>query len=133
MVIAMTIGAPPTVASDLELLEALPVAAVVLAPAGRDLRVVQANPAARREAGGPLEGGLGGGQVRALGRAGLAVPARGPPDDAGGVGRGAGVFERRAARHGEGLLATFSDIAARAGAQQQLARREEQLAQAQEM
>ena len=36
-------------------------------------------------------------------------------------------------RHGDGLLATFADITERARAQQQLARREAQLAQAQEM
>jgi PAS domain S-box-containing protein len=43
------------------------------------------------------------------------------------------VFELRAVRHGNGLVATFSDITERAREQQRLARREAQLAQAQEM
>ena len=52
----MTIEVPPASASGRELLDALPVAAVLLVADGGDLRVEYANPAARREAGIPLEG-----------------------------------------------------------------------------
>ena len=129
----MTIGAPPAAPTGRELLEALPVAAVVLAPAEGDLRVVHANPAARRAAGVPLEGARVGAHLPALRDAGLAVLATGVAYEADALELGDRVFELRAVCHGDGLLATFADITVRARAQQQLARREAQLAQAQEM
>src|SRR5688572_8037955 len=98
MVAAMTIGAPPAVASGFELLDALPVAAVVLAPVGRDLRVQHANPAARREAGVALEGALVGEHAPALASAGLGVLATGAPYEADSAELGGRVFELRAVR-----------------------------------
>ena len=129
----MTIELPPASASGRELLEALPVAAVLLAPVGSDLRVEYANPAARREAGIPLEGAVVGERLPELRAAGLHVLHTGAPHTADALELGERVFELRAVRHGSGLLATFADITERARAQQQLARREAQLAQAQEM
>jgi PAS domain S-box-containing protein len=129
----MTIEVPPSAASSHELLEALPVAAVLLAPAEGDLRVEYANPAARREAGIPLDGATVGGRLPALRDAGMAVLAGGAPYEVDAVEVGDRIFELRAVRHADRLLTTFSDITARARAAQQLERREAQLAQAQEM
>jgi PAS domain S-box-containing protein len=129
----MSIDVPPAAASGRELLEALPVAAVLLAPAGTDLRVEYANPAARREAGIALEGALVGERLPELRDAGLEVLRGGAPYEVEALDLGERVFELRAVRHGGGLLATFTDITGRAVAQRQLARREAQLAQAQEM
>ena len=129
----MSIEVPPAAASGRELLEALPVAAVLLAPAGSDLRVEYANPAARREAGIVLEGALVGERLPELRDAGLEVLRSGVPYEVEALDFGERVFELRAVRHGAGLLATFTDITGRAVAQRQLARREAQLAQAQEM
>ena len=129
----MSIEVPPAAASGRELLEALPVAAVLLAPAGTDLRVEYANPAARREAGIVLEGALVGERLPELRDAGLEVLRSGVPYEVEALDLGERVFELRAVRHGAGLLATFTDITGRAVAQRQLARREAQLAQAQEM
>lgn len=129
----MTIGAPPEVASGGELLEALPIAAVLLSPVEGDLEVRYANPRAVREAGAPLEGARVGAHLPALRDAGLGVLASGVPYEVDAVELGERVFELRAVRHGNGLLATFADITERARAQQQLSRREAQLAQAQEM
>ena len=129
----MTIEVPPAAASGRALLEALPVAAVVLAAVDGDLRVDYANPRAVAEAGMPLEGERVGAHLAALRDAGLRVLADGAPYEAAALELGDRVFELRAVRHGDGLLATFADITERARAQQQLARREAQLAQAQEM
>ena len=129
----MTIGAPPAVASGRELLEALPVAAVLLAADGGDLRVEYANPAARKEAGMELAGAVVGERLPALRDAGAAVLATGRAVH----GRRArarrprvraarGAPRRRAAGH-------VRRHHRRALAQAQLARREAQLAQAQEM
>ena len=129
----MTIGAPPAVASGRELLEALPVAAVLLTADGGDLRVEYANPAARKEAAMELAGAVVGERLPALRDAGRAVLTTGEPFSADALELGDRVFELRAVRHGDGVLATFADITVRALAQAQLARREAQLAQAQEM
>src|SRR5687768_3010534 len=129
----MTTGAGPEVVTCRELLEALPVAAVVLAPIDGDLQVAYANPRAVREAGIRLEGERVGTHLSALRDAGLAVLRTGTPHEADAVEIGDRVFELRAVRHGDGVLATFADITERARAQQQLSRREAQLAQAQEM
>ena len=129
----MTIEVPPSAASGRDLLEALPVAAVLLAPEGGDLRVVYANPAARREAGLPLLGAVVGERLPALREAGTTVLRSGLPFEADAFEIGERVFELHAVRHGAGLLATFADITERAHAQARLARREAQLAQAQEM
>src|SRR4051794_23605041 len=129
----MTIEVPPASASGRELLDALPVAAVLLAPDGHDLRVEYANPAARREAGLPLDGVTVGESLPELREAGNAVLSTGVPYEAEAIELGERVFELRAVRHGGRLLVTFADITGRARAQQSLARREEQLAQAQEL
>jgi anti-anti-sigma factor len=127
----MTIGAPP--ASGRELLEALPVAALILKPVEGDLRVEYANPAARKEAGVPLEGALVGPRLPSLRDAGATLLVTGVPYEDDALEIGDRVFELRAVRHEDGLLATFADITERARAQQRLSRREAQLAQAQEM
>ncbi len=133
MVAAMTIGATPASASGRDLLEALPVAAVLLAAVDGDLQVSYANPRAVQEAGVPLEGSRVAPHLPALREAGLGVLSTGAPYEADALELGDRVFELRAVRHGEGLLATFADITERARAQQQLSRREAKLAQAQEM
>src|SRR5687768_17575497 len=109
----MTIEVPPASTSGRELLEALPVAAVVLAPVDGDLRVEYANPAARREAGIVLVGAVVGPQLPALRDAGRAVLESGAPYAAEALELGDRVFELRAVRYGAGLLATFTDITAR--------------------
>lgn len=129
----MTIEVPPTSASGRDLLEALPVAAVLLAPDGGDLRVEYANPAARREAGIPLVDAVVGARLPQLRAAGLHVLHTGAPYTADAIDLDDRVFELRAVRYGSGLLATFTDITERARAQRSLVRREEQLAQAQEL
>ena len=129
----MSIEVPPASASGRDLLEGLPVAAVLLAPVGSDLRVEYANPAARREAGIPLDGALVGEHLPQLRDTGFAMLQTGAPYEADALELGERVFELRAVRHGNGLLATFADITERALAQQRLARREALLAQAQEM
>src|SRR6187551_1500310 len=100
----MTSGAPPAVASGRELLEALPVAAVLLAADGGDLRVEYANPAARREAGMELAGAVVGERLPELRDAGRAVLATGEAFTADALELGDRVFELRAVRHGDGLL-----------------------------
>jgi PAS domain S-box-containing protein len=129
----MTIEVPPASASGRDLLEALPVAAVLLVPDGGDLRVEYANPAARREAGIALEGAIVGERLPQLRDPGKAVLSTGTPYEAEAFELDERVFELRAVRYGRGLLATFTDITERAHAQRSLARREEQLAQAQEL
>src|SRR5688500_7723378 len=109
----MSIEVPPAAASGRELLEALPVAAVLLAPAGTDLRVEYANPAARREAGIALDGALVGERLPELRDAGLEVLRSGAPYEVEALDLGERVFELRAVRHGGGLLATFTDITGR--------------------
>src|SRR4051795_4040148 len=120
----MTIEVPPSAASGRELLEALPVAAVLLAPEAGDLRVVYANPAARQEAGVPLLGALVGDKLPQLREAGASVLRTGTPFVAEAFELGDRGFALHAGKPGDGLLATFSDIPERALAQAQLARRE---------